>query len=1042
MTDAQNPVHGGSIACNPGLRNTAKLSPSRAIYEQVSNALNATADSKDIGVVEVFPCFTHPLSLGGEGDDTSCFAVVSNSYLDPSNYREAINYGRTRGTDQGNDKQAVGNDQGIGMKESCFSVGGNPGLLSIKKVADAKYRLTGWIVHDDLMNLRVQMGLSSQDELSYATFKVDIKVLDDGTPKGELVYPKLNKDGEYYDKVGLFCTGLPFCAEGTHYTSKADGYLESDESYVENKPRFVKACELLFNKTMQWSKDKLQTISRQPESRRYHDLQTVEDSMQELTIAFCHSVPNQVFFRAKDDNPMNMTAEFDVLKECHQWCTKGDAYPLSTSLALQINWPYYDALSKTALVFVNGIDIRSANVYLPLVRASERIAERKASYESQYTDFTIAGNGTSFGSISFCNVVKSNVNIGNTIVDVEKYAHGMPTVEWDDDDNPKQTWNGWDVAATREPTLGVFITRGSGVINPLGAVEYWFDCGKYIGGQGAAPDRIRSSMQFALTNLESARYKSRIVGSHVIYQLCNALNIRFGTKNHAKKTTDYFPTSDLEKHIETKITKLLSIPNPFDPETRLSNVYTDPWIEAMTMTNPMNAKKDFYPQSESSEACKYVVQRMFGANSCGIFDINPDVFSLNQEKTLLTPVQMHGSNTIASSIFAASSAFSLSYELPPELEYRAKFIDQNADKFKLMFVDTRDDNPNHSRASRAQPNSNTGVTDHTNTDVADHTNMPTNEWLDFVHESLENSADYGVVPITVYNQTADGSKWRFEAVLRPNLNGGPKSYDYYYTHYTHSKFFNQGGKIRSKQGVKWFTDFLAREFKFESDSDMNMCRKLFKTAHFNRLCREQAIGTCLQTDDAARADESSAMEVGESIYGKRAGAQPPSQASAAGAQVHARVADDASGGASSRKRKVIESPCEAMVKAWFNEHPYDNPAFVYAQKITADQARIKKTVEILGRISDNVGSPNNFLNYEDAVCLLSNFMCETSGGLGLRRMNQATAATGVCKRTRLDDLIDPQVQPAQQDAASSSSGVTSNDLLNAEAGVYSISELD
>jgi len=1040
MATLQNQsFNGGNIACNPGQRHTVKLGVIRAAYENVSNALNATADAvKGVGVVEVLPRMPHPLSLEHTGED--CFAVISNSYLDPKDYRSAINYGRTRGTDQGNDTQAIGNDQGVGMKESAFSLGGNPGFMSCKKVEEGKYTMCGWIVHDDLMDLRVKMDLSSEQEISYVTFKVIIWVSKDGVCRGELVYPKLNKpESEYYDKIGLFCTGLPFCKEDTHYSLNVNGHLDSDESFVTNKNRFVQACVLTFKRMIQWTREKLHSVSQEHSSRLYHDYPHLEDCMQECSISFCHSMQVPIFFQAVDKNPVDMTDDFKRICKCHKWCMKGHAMPLSTALALQINWKYFDVARKTAFVFLEGIDIRSANVYLPLLRASENIMKRKGETTSPFAYFTIANEGNTFGQISFCTVVKSNTNVGSILRDVDDDMECMPRVQWNEDGTALQTWEDWSRATTRDPPVGVFITRGSGVINPMGATDYWFNCEKYISGQEGASSRLQKSMNFAINRLEDARRSAGTTsndygntcmhGTPVVRFLCHGMGIKAGHVHldvKGNRRVKYFPTSHLERALVEAINK-----NALrSPMTECSEVmYTAGFVEAMTMTKQMNDKVNFFPEASNSSACKNFVQRMFGATSCGIFDVNPDMFSVNQEKTCITPITGVVSTNIVASIFAASSVYSMCFDVPEELQYRLNFILNNDELFKTKFVDNRSSDPG---AHQSRVQSTTLETTETN-----YSALTVKEWIACVRKLVDQNDEKHIASELTYYKDPDHKGWKIEVKMRPSGRSSDTEttttkYDMYFKHYEHGKKFAWGGKLRAEIAVEWFIGFCSRNFKIETDHDMYMCKKHLEKSEFMRLCREQGIHM--------RLDGDAAEEIQQSDHGTDGSVVMQQQSANT---EHGCTAKDASGAALVRKKRVIsEQPSEALVRMWYNEHPYDDPLFVYGSKVVADEARVRKMVAILGRLSDNMGSPESIFNVEDVICLLGNFMSDTSSAIGKRRLNISKAKTGVSKKSRLAlDLSSAiAMTPHIGSGASSSSDVTQQQKL--ATGRQVVEELD
>ena len=202
MPNAETSVtSGGSIACNPGQKHTIKPPPQRAVFESISNSLNAvTAEKTDvICVAEFFPKCVHPLALTSDCPNICC-KTLSNSYLDPKNYGTAINMGCTRGTKEGNDKQTVGNDMGIGMKESVFSLGGSLGYMSVDMTNEANVKVSGFVMDDEMMELRDRQGLTQQKELSYTTFEAEVKFENDKL-KSRLLYPVKTAGDEMNDQL-------------------------------------------------------------------------------------------------------------------------------------------------------------------------------------------------------------------------------------------------------------------------------------------------------------------------------------------------------------------------------------------------------------------------------------------------------------------------------------------------------------------------------------------------------------------------------------------------------------------------------------------------------------------------------------------------------------------------------------------------------------------------------------------------------------------------------------------------------------------------
>lgn len=926
---------GGSIACNPGQKDTVKLSPQRAVFESISNALNAvTADKTGaVCVAEFFPKCAHPLALTSDYPSICC-KTLSNSYLDPTNYGSAINMGRTRDTEQGTDKQTVGNDMGIGMKESAFSLGGSLGFISVDMTNEKSVKVSGFIVDDQVMELRALQGITQQKELSYATFEAVAK-FNDGKAKVTIVYPmKPTEQSEMNDMMSLFCTGLPFCKEGTHF--KYTGIDDVLESCSNNRSRFMEFVVKHATECLAWKSRSTSWLKSDPDISSRFSEDALAECMNKCSTWYCHSMAADVFKQATDGNPGDMDDSLKSMVPCHKWCVTGDRYPLSYSIAREINYPYYDRRNNAAIVMLEGIDVRKANVYIPLVRMDERIRERQGTASNAIADAVIKGKEHELAKVSFCNVWQGNRPVNAAMNDTSlTYSAGIPFIEWEEEgqEGPVQIWPDWDIAATRDPPLGTVVVRGPTVINKDDPVDFWLNMGNYVDDKSEVPKLLRQSYNKVIWKLDDERGRDQ--GLLYLKHYCNAMRIPIRTKDRT-----FVAASVIEKKLE----KQMDVMHPAIPGFEYQRIVTAPFLECMLMTKTQNDTKQFFPDGIASHPSRNYMQRVFGVTSCSILDLNTNLFTVNVEKTKVAPIDDSVPiDMLGCGYFAASSVFGMNYGIPKVHADKIEFINCNKQLFTNKFL------PSHIvEANEAEQQKRRQEALRNKENLKDHTDTPLSQWVHMYKQFIMAEENAQGASRLRYEKNADQRGWAVEVRFR----SGPAAkqpLDLYFDHFVHRTKF-KAKTLRTIESVLWFDKWFSDGCPLDNPSDTEKATKWLDTKYVRSL--EQKNAEQQQTSGGV-ADEQPQQESADST---------PATVEADAAAVVTDIDGDAemtdpmwaqrrrgvaastavpSSSPASRDSVFKTDPhrSEQYAKMWYDKHDDKDPLFVW--KIGREQIEVK-----------------------------------------------------------------------------------------------------
>ena len=615
----------GQIGLNPGVKQ-ARIDTSRAVVEAPLNGVNAGGKYT---VVDVLPHSFNPLHPKGcqEGDNDHTYTVVTNTYLDPNNYDRALGYGTTRGTCQDLGNQEVGNCLGIGKKEAAWALGGNPGFIGIKHYGNGVYVFTGYVVHDEIMKLNTHLKITENDQMSYVTFELRIELNDvrDTVVNCKLICPFSSTGGREIEnaKKMLYCTGMPFCKPGTHYRELDDDY---DAAFAENKIRFINTMLHTFWWWRTWRNNKIEEIKR---GNVLLDFDELMDSMEVVSISFAHGITANNIVLC--DVRRTLNSEFDAYIEGHRWAIRGSTWSLATLIASEINYDYYDKTGRKIWVFVAGCDIRKINVYLPLERIQRSIAiqpphilqsvesivgpsHRKSPIDNAFVDY---------GRVSFCPSVA--INERSAIIKVDDQVKSIPHVVWgDNEETCIITWPDWSTAWTRDAPPGIIFTRRGSIVNPLSPGDIFTNPSLFIG--------MSSIMQRSCQAFGSilAGKKNMMQAEQTISKLCHAL----GMRTDDPSTDHTLSLSEIEGKCFSNLT-LMNNPSCPIPQITVQTI--------AALTAPVHG---FFGEIENNVTPKNVLDQLFGCSAAGIFEVNPDAFGVNPDKTSLRSRNQLGGGSI------------------------------------------------------------------------------------------------------------------------------------------------------------------------------------------------------------------------------------------------------------------------------------------------------------------------------------------------------------------------------------------------------------
>jgi len=970
-----------------------KLSPQRAVFESISNALNAvTADKTGaVCVAEFFPKCVHPLALTSDYQNTCC-KTLSNSYLDPEDYGSAINMGRTRDTEQGTDKQTVGNDMGIGMKESAFSLGGSLGFISVDMTSEKLVKVSGFIVDDQVMELRALQCITQQKELSYTTFEAVVKFNKSHAGEGTMVYPvKMTKASEMNDMVSLFCTGLPFCKEGTHF--KDTGIDDVVRSCSDNRSRFMEFVVNHATECLAWKSRSISWMKADPNISHRFSEKTIAECMNKCSTWYCHSMAADVFKQATDGNPHDLDDSLKSTVPCHKWCVTGDCFPLSYTIAREINYPYYDRHNNAAIVILEGVDVRKANVYIPLVRMDEHIKERQGTACNAITDAVVRGKGHEMGSVSFCNVWEGNRPVNGALNDNSvSYSAGIPLIEWgnDNEPGPVQTWKDWDIAATRDPPLGTIVVRGPTVINKDDPIDFWFNMGSYIEDNSGMPKRLRQSYNKVIWKLDDERGRDQ--GVLYLQHYCNSMRIPVKNKDNT------FVAASV---IENKLEKQMDVVHPAIPGLEYQRIVTAPFLECMMMTKTQNDTKQFFTDSIAANPSRNYMQRVFGVTSCSILDLNPELFTVNVEKTKVSPVNDSvPMDMLGCGYFAASSVFGMNYGIPRAHADKIEFINNNKQLYVNKFL------PSHvAEANAAEQEKRKQAAMRNKESSNDHTDTPLSQWVHMYKQFVLSEENAQGASRLRYEKNADKRGWAVEVRFRP-ITKGPRTVDTYYDHFLHRTKF-KGKTLRTIDSVLWFDKWLADGCPLDSPSDNEKATKWLdnryvKSIEGQRSEEQQQHESVAQTPGSIDTDTVAVDDID-------AEAEVPDPA-----RVQARrgiaISTSAPSSAPDLRDSVFKTAphrSEQYAKMWYDTHDDTDPLFVWKlgrEKIDIE-GRLEHYMAVDAKLQDNAylkDTDTAIFTWKEVAEMALALVNLTDSKDGKRRMHYVNKKAGVGKRQKTE----------------------------------------
>lgn len=816
----------GPVAVNAGALRAAKISPLRAFQELPLNAIDAGGE-QSVTAVEIITTGYNPLHPTGSDEHQKCMVVYSNTMVPEGKMEAALNYGTTRGTEEGHRNQSDGNHFGVGLKEAAIAFGGTPGMINMTQTANqGEYVVTGAFVDPNIGKCYQSIEGTVGTVVCKASFKCLVTDKQPGArPEVNILFPT-SSDG--LDKKLLYHSGLAFCVEGSRF-DQCDMLLQSDKLIAKNMERLENTICNTFVHTMKEYRDaqisRLMTVSEnllvcgltnRCQSRQYvrSDGHTMSDSesaelrhallleqFSSITMCFMLGI-DASYFHSCSCMQSGMGEEFDGKIQAHIMGLEGSKLSLSTHLACKVNFDYYREVKRRDIIItLDGKDVRESNPYTPIACISKAIRNAVGPKEMRYEIPIVADDPHTLRSVNYgtLSLAQSQDWCGTKMVDmVEGRLHGMPRIDSLESGETQVTWPNYDTARDRAPPPGILFEVDGIVYNADNPTGYFDSPNLFLN----VPDIEKGTGPYSrAANPEAGLRNGPILSSEKIIKDLFML-ARMSSKDSGRRLTPSELEYKLNHYMFKNHLTAEGLPKPYLMDAPFKAV-SHRLIEFMTCTDKhlQNTKLGGFPK-EGSVATKWVIQSIYGMNVSGIFRFNKDVMSQTVDKSVISLAinSMFVSNAFLREMRLAMMCYAMNYCISSTQLVRMKHIMNNVDLTPPM---------EYARHTSESETSIVPVADHITTDIPpavvpypivsyDHGHpatwdaMSLEDWV--TYETFKTKPLDGMNKTIDKMSTRDGWKVFWEASNRAD---GPVKY---FTHSAVFDLFKMKG-IRTHQAV-------------------------------------------------------------------------------------------------------------------------------------------------------------------------------------------------------------------------------------------------
>ena len=488
----------GPLHINSGALKQQKIGLERAALEGVLNAVCIDAD-KQLSLVRITTDAFSPMSHDGRESDKKCICYISNTEFQAQRMASALNFGATKGTAVGHDKQTTENCFGIGFKEAAISFGGTPGWGSFMPTATkGVYSYACTLVSKEVTRHYQHIHPESEGIVCKVSFQALVNLGDDDSVVDVNIVSPTSNDTE--DKLLLYFSGLDFCLPNTRF-DEVPNMKHIDKLLSKNIERLEQCVASTVSYVMrEYQKPEIErcigndalALFADPRYRRTCDVDDKElltrrreailAQLSAFTIAFMYDIDPRKLKRAEPRAVMGKPVPDAI--HGHRLVLDGSSTSLSTAIACKFNRHYFRQKGRDISILLDGRDVFADNPYTPIERVQKAVlVERQRSLhelcEVPLESASACGNAVvHLGSMSLasCDIDRcakqrvadeSGTPRGPRALLMAREADCIPSVERGEGGDYTVSWPGYELAAERPPPPGVLLLSEGVVYNAL-----------------------------------------------------------------------------------------------------------------------------------------------------------------------------------------------------------------------------------------------------------------------------------------------------------------------------------------------------------------------------------------------------------------------------------------------------------------------------------------------------------------------------------------------------------------------------------------------
>lgn len=690
----------GPLSINAGALETSKIRVERAFLELPLNAIDA-GNTRKVNAVDIVTEGFNPLHPRGSDTTTKCIVVFSNTMVPEGKMEAAMNYGTTKGTDEGHSNQSDGNHFGVGLKEAAIAFGGTPCMINMTQTSTkGQYVMTGTFVDKKVGECYQHIKGDAGKVVCKASFRAIVTDREGAYgPDVVILYPKST---DQLDKTLLYHSGLDFCVEGSRF-DQCDMALQSDKMVAKNMDKLEETIANTFIHTMERYRDeqisRLMKVDNLLLTERYNNDNSRSDSeiaqkKYDLLLGEFSSITmccmlgiDTSYLKRCSSMQSGMGEKYDDKIQAHILGLTGSMQSLSTQIASKINFDYYredkGLECRDIFITLNGSDVRESNPYTPIACISKAIKNTDGPKEMRYQIPISATDPETNKTIEYGTfyLAKSDDWCGTAMVDMmAKQVHGMPSIETLEDGQTQVTWPGYDEAENRAPPPGILFEVDGVVYNPNNPTCFFENLGSVLN----IPNVQKSTAPYSRgANPESGLRSGAILHTDKIFKDLFTLT-RMNMKD--KETKSPLTPAEAENKLNLKMFRNHmnrdGRPKPY-LEQVLCTKLSCRVVEFLTCSKAHldEMKLVGFPE-EDSVAAKWAVQSVYGMNVSGIFRFNKDAMVQTVDKTIISLAinSQFGADALLREMRLAMICFSVNFCLSRNQCMRMKHIKANVDE--------------------------------------------------------------------------------------------------------------------------------------------------------------------------------------------------------------------------------------------------------------------------------------------------------------------------------------------------------------------------